>query len=439
MRSTKYKLTAVLLLGALMLMMAFSVSAQDPIELQMTWWGSQNRHDRTISVIESYEAANPNIDIVYEFANFNDYWTKVNTQAASGQMACLMQQDYAYLAEWANRDLLLPLDPYFEAGAIDVSNVSDAYLAGGLVGDSHYGLSLGTNSQSIIIDVDAFEKAGIELPPTDWTWQDFEDISLQLHEKLGIWAITSGTTGGLVDVQLWKSLMLGHGSNPFSEDGSTLGYTDDQPFIDYLNMVLRLQDAGAMSSPEEAAEYESAGPEGSQIVLSEAAMQYQWSNQVVAIFSAAGEDSHFRLWPLPRPVDGQPENYLKPSMFFSITAQCAQPEEAAKFINYFTNDTAANEVLFAERGVPISSVVREHLTPMLDTVAKETFDFIQLIEDGNSSPIFPPDPPGFSDFLNNVYRPLVAEPILYKQVSVEDGVATMRTEGEAILSQNAAS
>lgn len=434
MRPVQFKFAAVSLLAVLLLTVAFAASAQDPIELQMTWWGSQNRHDRTIKVIETYEAANPGIDIVYEFANFTDYWTKVNTQAAGGQMACLMQQDYAYLSEWANRGLLLPLNPYFEDGTIDVSNVGESILTGGQVGDSYYGLSLGTNSQSIILDVDAFEAAGLELPSPDWTWAEFEETALALTEKLGIWAITSGTSG-LSDIQLWKSLMLGHGATPFAENGAALGYTDDAPVVEYFNMILRLQDAGAISTPEEAAEYTNAGPEGSQIVVGKSAMQYQWSNQVVAIFSAAGEDRNFKLWHLPRPEGGQAQNYLKPSMFFSITAGCPNPDEAAKFINYFTNDLAANEVLFAERGVPISTVVREHLTPLLDPVGAETFDFIARVE-ADSSPIFPADPPGFSDFYNNVYTPLFVDPVLYKQITVEEGVAIMRQEGEAILSQN---
>ncbi len=165
---TAFLLVALLMLGGV------AALAQDTTELQVVWWGSQNRHDRTIQVIEMYEAENPGIDIIYEFAAFGDYWTKLNTQAAGGQLACVMQHDYAYLAEWANRDLLMPLDPFFEAGTIDVSNVDPVYLEGGLVNEQHYGLSLGTNSQSIILDVDAFERAGLELPAPDWTWEDYE-------------------------------------------------------------------------------------------------------------------------------------------------------------------------------------------------------------------------------------------------------------------------
>jgi multiple sugar transport system substrate-binding protein len=413
-----------------MLAMAFVKPTAAQTELHMTWWGSQNRHDRTIKVIDAYMAANPNVKITYEFANFNDYWTKLNTQAAGNELPCIMQQDYAYVAEWANRGLLMPLDDLYKS-TIDVSNISQGVLDSGKVGDHYYALSLGSNSQSFIIDTDAFEKAGIELPAADWTWKDFESIAMQIKEKLGIWAISTG----LEDVQLWKSLYVSLGKNPFTDDGTALGYDDDQPLIEYYNMILRLQKAGAIANQEEAAQFTNTSMEQSPLVTGQEAMRYQWSNQVVAIFTAAGESRNFILHPLPRPEGGAPENYIKPSMFFSIPASCANAEEAAKFINYFTNDNEANDVLAGERGVPVASTVREYLFPKLDRVGQATFSFLEQIEK-NSSPIFPPDPPGFSDILNNVYTPQFVQPVLYEQISVEEGVAAFRAGAEEILAKN---
>ncbi len=432
MSPAKFRLISVFVVAVLLLTLGSATLAQDtPVELRMVWWGSQSRHDRTIAVIEAYEAANPNIDIVYEFANFNDYWTLVNTQAAGGDLACIMNQDYAYLAEWAGRGLLQPLDPFVESGVIDLSNVDESFIAGGRVDGQLYGLSLGANSQAIILDIDKFEEAGVELPDPQWTWADFEETARALHDALGIYAYGSPTLG---DDQIWTSLMLANGTNPFSADNTALGYSDDQPLIDHFTMLTRLQADGVIQPIEEMAAL-TEGPENSPIVTGDAAMQYQWSNQVVAITTAAGEGRNFRLWHLPRPEGGQAANYLKPSMFFSIPSNCEHAEEAAAFINYFTNDLEANEVLFAERGVPISSAVRDHLSPMLDEIGQETFDFLARVgEDG--SPIFPPNPPGYNDLRNNVWTPLFHDPVMYGQMSVEDGVALFRSEAEVILSQN---
>ncbi len=427
-----HKVFILLAIVALLALTGSAVLAQDTQEMRLVWWGSQNRHDRTIAVVEMYEAAHPGLDIVYEFANFNDYWTLMNTQAAGGELACVMQQDYAYLAEWARNGLLLPLDSYVESGAIDLSGADAVYTQGGLVDGQLYGVSLGTNSQSIIIDVDAFEAAGVELPALDWTWDDFEAIALQLHDALGTWAYGSPSLG---DDQIWTAMMVSMGTNPFSEDGTTFGYTDDQPIVDHFNRLLRLQEAGAIMTPEEASQY-ATGPENSPIVVGAAAMQYQWSNQVVAIFAAAGADRHLRLWPMPRPANAVGSaNYLKPSMFFSITAECEMPDVAADLINFFTNSPEANAILAAERGVPISSVIRESLLPTLEPVGTETFNFLETVAE-TASPIFPPNPPGYNDIRNNVWIPLFHDPVLYGQIPVEEGVAIFRSEAEAILSSN---
>ncbi|HEX2623125.1 MAG TPA: ABC transporter substrate-binding protein, partial [Phototrophicaceae bacterium] len=299
MKTSRLLLLFTLLITVLMLS-APSLLAQDKIELGVTWWGSQNRHDRTIKVIEMYEAAHPEIDITYEFVSFADYWTKVNTQAAGGNLACVMQQDYAYLTEWATRDLLLPLDDLFAAGKIDTTNIPQSILDSGKVNDQTYGISLGTNSQTYILDADAFAEAGLELPPLDWTWDDFETISLALHEKLGIWSIAYGPW----DDANMKSLLISSGQWLVNEDGTEIAITDPQPWIDHLNRIKRLMDAGAIATMDEQADVSAPGLEGSPIVNHEEAIRYQWSNQVVALETAAGEGRNFVLYPLPRVAGG---------------------------------------------------------------------------------------------------------------------------------------
>src|SRR5215467_12877848 len=78
----------------------------ETIQFRMAWWGSQDRHDRTIKVLDLFKKDNPNVNITYEFSAFNDYWTKLTTQAAGGNLPCLIQQDYQKIGEWVSRDLL---------------------------------------------------------------------------------------------------------------------------------------------------------------------------------------------------------------------------------------------------------------------------------------------------------------------------------------------
>jgi len=433
MKNKKRLLFTLLVLVTLIFPSASVFSQDDKIELRIAWWGSQTRHDQTIAVIELYESMNPNVDIVYEFSNWDDHWTKLATQAAGGDLPDIIQHDYQRIQEWVGNDLLLPLDPFIESGVIDTTNIADASLAGGRVNGVLYGFNLGNNSETFIADVDAFQQAGIELPPADWTWQDFEEIALKLHEELGIYAIG----GNLHLSEHWKGTYISCcNAYAYNAEGTGLGYTEDQDhfFVEYLEMILRLTEAGAIPTIEETLARTGTSVEDSYIVTQQAVMEYGWSNMLVAVWAAAGEERNFVELTVPSFADGYPRNYIKPSMFWSISKDSPNAEEAAKFINFFINSVEANEIMLAERGVPVSSAVREALQPRLGPAQQAMFEFLGVVE-GYNSPIRPPDPPAHADINNNLYGPQVIEPILYGLMTPEEGVQLLRQEAEILLEQ----
>lgn len=402
-----------------------------PVELRVVWWGSQDRHDRTIKAIQLFEQKHPNIKITYEFSSFNDYLPKLSTQAAGGGLPDVMQMDYAWIAEWSQRGLLVPLDDYTKNGAINVADVDTSNLDGGRVEGKLVAINLGSNSQNWVLDTDAFKKAGVDIPQDTWTWDDFEKVATTLHEKLGYWS--HGVA--LADNQLWKSLYLSQGAWAFSKDGTQLGYTDDKPLIDWLNMILRLQKAGAIiPHQEELASFANASPEQFPMVAGKSAMEYFWSNQITAFAKAAGDNRNFAQVALPRPAGAKSANYIKPSQFFSISSQSKHPQEAALFIDFVTNDIEANKILGAERGVPISNKVRDAIKPQMSKSQQAMFDYVARVsKDAQAVP--PPDPPGATDVINNVYKPLIDQ-VLFGQLSPEQAAKQLREQANAILAKN---
>lgn len=406
--------------------------AAEQVELRIAWWGSQDRHDRTIKVIDLFQKKYPNIKITYEFAGWADYWTKMTTQASGGNLPDIMQQDYAYITEWSSRNLILPLDELVKSGALNMSDVSQELLQPGVVNGKLVAINLGANSLCWMLDLDAFQKAGVAVPSPKWTWADFEATAMALHDKLGIW----GHGLDLLNEQLWGSVYLSTGKWRYNDTGTELGYSDDKPHLDYLNMYLRLQKAKAIPSrAEELSTYAGKSIEARPIVERKSAMDYMWSNQIVAVWKAAGEDRNLKVLPFPRVAGGKSANYIKASMFWSITTHSKHPKEAALFIDFFTNSVEANEILMAERGVPVAAKVREALKPKLGKAQVAMFDYIaELSKDVQPCP--PPDPPGHTDIINNIWWPQVMDPIAYGQLTPEKGVVILRQEANAILAKN---
>jgi ABC-type sugar transport system, periplasmic component len=431
----KRTLAAALCAVALVALGAAGAWGQKKVELKVAWWGASVRHESTIKVIELYQKLHPEVSITYEFASFDDYWTKMTTMAAGGQLPDVMQQDYSRIAEWQKRGLLEPLDSYVANKSLDLSDVAKPIVDSGRLDGKLYAVSLGSNSYAMMLDVDAFQKAGVPLPAQDWTWDDLEKIAMQIHQKLGIY----GIGGGFETIELaWKAVLLSNNQVIYAPDGKSLNKTDDSLLVNHLKMLQRLIKAGAAPSY---AEYlanfggSSKNVQQDAIVPGKAAIAQVWSNQVVQIAQVAGPNRHFAVVHLPRlKKGGTPGNFLKPSQFFSVTTQSQNKVEAAKFIDFFTNNLEANKILNAERGVPVAGKVRAALKETASPVTQEIFNYLDRVSK-DAAPTPPPEPAKHADILNNVYQPIVIEQVFYGQITPEDAVKQLRQKATEILAK----
>lgn len=404
----------------------------EPVDLRVAWWGGHTRHNITIQVIRMFEELHPHIKMGYEFSGWSDYWTLLTTQAAAGSLPDIMQQVSQAIAEWADRGLLVPLDEYVQSGLIDVSDIDPELLRGGMLDGKLYAFNLGNNAIGFMLDLDAFESASVEVPSDNWTWEEFEGIATRLHEKLGIFGV--GT--GLTHIDIWYTLYLAYRKDLYAPDGKSLGYDDDTPLLEHLKMVMRLQEAGvAMHRAQEVSEFGGLGPEHMAVVQAKSAMDHlPGSNMLIAAWGAAGPDRRFRLVSIPIPKDGQQGTWIRPSQHFSITSHSKHPEEAAMFIDFFTNSIAANMILAAERGVPVSAKVREGIKEVLGPAQNETIDYISRLLP-IAAPLPPPSPPGATELRDGIWYPELVDPVRYGRISPEEGVARFRLLANQVLSK----
>jgi multiple sugar transport system substrate-binding protein len=413
------------------------------VELKIAWWGGMARADRTNMVARMFEAQNPGIKITTEFYATTqgmgipgtDYWPTMNKYAMDGTLPDIMQHDYAYIEEWTGRNLLRALDDYLGDGSLRLADVPQALLDGGKVGGKVMAISLGTNTQAMVLDLDVFSKHSIAVPGDDWTWEDFERIAAEIKMKEGIFGFGSGLWGYTPG---WKAVYLSLGQWVFSADGKALGYSDDKPWADHFEMILRLKRAGAL--PPLAMEPMGTNVDGLLMVTKKAAMEHVFSNQLVGLWNAAnaanmGVQRNLKMLPLPKVKGARSPIYMKPSQYFAITATSRYPKEAAKFIEFFTNDIEANKILAGERGVPVNTKVLQALKVSLDKIAGDSFDLIE--RGGSYATALPPnDPPPWTMLLNNILTP-ISKQIVDEQLTPQAGVALFRAQASALLAGQA--
>ncbi|MGM7719763.1 ABC transporter substrate-binding protein [Metabacillus sp. Hm71] len=397
------------------------------IQLRVAWWGSQDRHDKTLRAIQLFEKENPDIHVIPEFTGWDGYWEKLATAAAGKNLPDVIQMDYAKLMEYIDRDLIVDLNPYVESGVLDLSDVGKAHIEGGYVDGKLYAVNLGTNSPAVAYNPEMFKEAGLEEFNPGYTWEDYAKVSKQLQEKFGEGLYGAG---GVANGLPWFNIYLRqHGFEVYNSEGTGLGYEDDQLLIDFLEYWDDLLNEGVAAPLKVTTAIQ--GLEDELIVHEKSPFLWFHSNQIVALQQSAGQD--IKLAVFPSTPDGKEGLYLKPSQFFSVSKQSKHQEAAAKFVDFMTNDLEANEILAAERGVPISEKVREHLRPQMNDAAKEMFDYVERVET-HSSPIYPPDPPGSGEVGTLFDR--IIERLNYGNISVEEAASQFRKEAEEILAKN---
>lgn len=393
---------------------------QEKIELRFAWWTNQVRTQRTLKVIKMYEDLNPNVKIIPEYQGWGQYWDKLSAQIAANDMPDIIQQDLIYLTQYTDKGLLTPLDGL---EGINLETADAAAIDLGKIDGNLMGVTVGTNAIGVVYDAEMFQKAGVPVPDVNWTWKDYEEKAMKIHEELGIYG------SDFFEIEnLFPFLVREYGKTFFSKDGMSLGYDDDSILIDFLDMLKRLQDAGAMPGVDYWLEVKANEP-SQYYALNKAAMGFVWTPKASQIFETKQKISDHMIIPGPNNDKGM---YVKPGMFLSLTSTSKHKEEAAKFISYFITDIEATKVLSAGRGIPVTAAGRKAVSDSMDDQAKKIFEYIGLVSE-NSSPLDPPYPAGYGE-VRDLLESLCAE-ALFGKITTTEAATRFRTEAEAILSR----
>jgi multiple sugar transport system substrate-binding protein len=369
-------LTLALLLGTVPVAMAEA----EQTTIRVAWWGSQARHDLTTAAIEKFMEKNPNIKVEVEFIDWGGYWSKLATQVAGGLVPDVIQMDYAYITQYANNNVLEDLTPYIESGVLNVNNISDAMMASAQVGEGVYAVPCGSTSPILMYRKDVLDQAGLTMPiaPTE---SEFAEIQKQVYDKTGRTnsSITTWDNGV-------RTILRCYGLNLYNEEGTGLGF-DDPSYIVYLfeRYLAEIEYGHALGVGE-----------GTSVSIYDQYISDLWatmhsSNELGAYQN--GSNCELEMALLPTMDDATTaHSYGKPTMFWSIPKTSEAKDAAIEFINYWTHDTDCADIMTLDRGIPVSSAIREHLAPSLDAASQKIvaiMDYLAL--EGNSTPVMKPD------------------------------------------------
>lgn len=394
--------------------------------LRLMWWGSQPRADRTFAVSNLYMEKNPGVVIDGETVGWDDYWPRLATQVAGRNAPDIIQMDYRYIFEYARRDALAPLEGYVP-DVLAVSDFDETALDGGSVDGSLYGISLGANSSAMMVNKAAFDEVGIEIPDNSLTFEEMTRIGEEITNA-GKRENFYGLSDGSGVEPFFENFLRQRGKALYTAEGELAFDADDTR--EWFELWTAMRESKACVPPDLQA-LDKNQIETGMVSLGHAAVSYAHSNQLVG-YQTLNKDP-IVMHPYPRIEAGVGGgHYRKPSMFFSVSSQCENPEAAAAYISFFVTNPEAAEILDVERGVPESAAMREDIAPKLDETGRAAVEFIGGLGD-LAGPLPPPPPLGAGEIDKMLLR--VSQEVAFGQHTPQSGAEGFVEEAKSILAR----
>jgi multiple sugar transport system substrate-binding protein len=401
--------------------------AQDK-QIRHFWWGNPERDKRTFAVIDLYNGKTPGTVVSGETLGFADYFTKLTTQIAGGNMPDVIQQGYGVLFEYIANGAVVPLDDYL-GKSLDISRIDQSAIDAGTVDGKFYALSIGANSHMAAYNTRLFEEAGIvpgtDFDPYGYTYDDVARIGAEIARATGI----PGTDDNTADYQNFSDFIVQKGSLIFNPDGS---YGATQEIVEeYWSIWQAIREAGATPpGPESAGLAGVADLSQKGIVTGKSAMSYGWSNQLVGLQGLMEDRLGVAMYPNTPAMT--PGSVVQPSQFICLTRDSVDPEAATAYMSAFVNDLDMTAILGLERGIPSQADVREALQPSLSETEALSVEFFAGIQ-GKTSRLEPPPPSGANEVEQTFQR--VAVSVLLGDKSIPEVAADFLAQTKAILAR----
>ena len=419
---------------AIALVMALSLTAFAEIELRAAWWGGQERHNNTMAAMDAYAEAN-GIKIGYEPNSWSSYFETLATQSVGKNLPDILQMSTTDIINYATNGQIVDLYQFVDEGIIDLTYVDPASLSGGTVDGKLAGFTTGTNTVTVIYNKAIFDQAGVEYPADDWTWSDYIATVQEIYEATGIQSDIPFLTEARWVVETW---VRAFGYDFFSEDGKSLPWADDEAVkAAVAGAIQDIYDgvkAGWFIDPEVQLAW--ATTEENYIVQGKSACTFLLSNYY-GVYAAAldADKGELGMAMLPTIDDGtQSGMYLNSNMYWCISANSQYPEEAAKLLNYMINSTDAAAYIGTDRGISLSSAVRDFLanSETTDAATTNVLNYVSAVSKVVST-VNPADPANSAEPISVLKVDYQA--VMYGEMSAEDCVKDFVEQATVMLAK----
>ena len=298
-----------------------------------------NPYERWERIAAAFHADNPDYQLEVEIIAGNEYPTKISVMLAAGVPPDVFQTWAQYKTLWAKQGLLLDLTPFWEDSEVARrARVFPFVLEAAMYNNRLVGVPYDFSSRPMVINLDAFNSAGVAIPDADWTVEDLRDYAIRLtRPDEGVYGVAALDSLGN---WIWSVNSTGHG---WLSDDRTEVLVRSPGYLKVLEYWLELNNLGAAPAPGRAPSRNAF--QGGYAIWT------GWAHYGLNL--QLGTTYDWAMVPYPR---GDAGNYhFAHGHMWSIARDVEEPEKAWKFLEWYLSPQGQRTFILEDGRQPLSS------------------------------------------------------------------------------------
>ena len=155
-------------------------AADGNVNLTFQIWDVAQR-DGMQAMCDAYTAQHPNVKIEVQVTSWNEYWTKLEAAATSGQMPDIFWMHTNELLKYADNGMLADCSDIVDTSKFSEVSLSNASGSDGTL----YAVPKDKDTVGLVYKNEMHDPAGVSDPAESWTWDDLTDASQKIYDATG--------------------------------------------------------------------------------------------------------------------------------------------------------------------------------------------------------------------------------------------------------------
>ena len=306
----------------------------------------------TQEIVDSWNAANPNIQVEYQKVDPGSVHDKLVTQFAGNSAPDVIHDEAADIAGFSRQGYLADLGPMIPAEL--KSDVPESVWKSVTVDGKIAGVPTIAQVYAVFVNTKALQDAGIALPTADapWTWDDLASNAKKLTrgDEAGFaWGLKSPTAG-------IQSAGLAFDATFFSGNEATPDIEVGPEELEIPNRLKAMLDDKSMAAS-------SISLSGTEVLPGFFAGKYKMimaGNYVATQINEKAPDGF--EWTMLPLLKGTSQAQLSNPQTLSVARQSQHPEQAMQFIAYYNQAENLAKIAKGDALIPVTTSAAEIVT-----------------------------------------------------------------------------